>query len=83
MGNFCNSETIQPPSCPSRKPLCKDDFEVLQLLGHGSFGKVVLVRKKNNGRLFALKVINKNKLELSGSKAQAVTERDILTSVDS
>ena len=35
-----------------------DDFELLRVIGKGSFGKVTLVKKKNTGKLFAMKVIH-------------------------
>ncbi len=33
-----------------------DDFELVRVIGKGSFGKVTLVRKKNDGKLYAMKV---------------------------
>jgi len=39
-----------------------NDFEVLSLLGRGSFGEVFLVRKKDNGIKYAMKVLNKQKI---------------------
>lgn len=32
-------------------------FEPMSLLGQGSFGEVYLVRKKDSGELFAMKVL--------------------------
>ena len=37
----------------------ENSFEILKLLGKGSYGKVFLVEKKDDKQLFALKVINK------------------------
>jgi serum/glucocorticoid-regulated kinase 2 len=37
----------------------ENSFEILKLLGRGSYGKVFLVEKKDDKQLFALKVINK------------------------
>jgi len=34
----------------------------MQLLGTGSFGQVFLVRKKNSGTYYAMKVLNKQKI---------------------
>ena len=36
-----------------------DDFTLITVLGKGSYAKVVLVKKKDNGRIFAMKVIKK------------------------
>ena len=34
-----------------------NDFEFIRVIGKGSFGKVKLVRKKSDGKLYAMKVI--------------------------
>jgi len=36
-----------------------DDFDMLTIIGQGSFGKVVQVRMKATGDIFAMKVLNK------------------------
>lgn len=33
-----------------------DDFDLVKVIGKGSFGKVTLVRKINDGKLYAMKV---------------------------
>ena len=35
------------------------DFDLLNVVGKGSFGKVMQVRKKDNGKIYAMKVLNK------------------------
>lgn len=35
------------------------DFEILESIGEGSFGRVFKCKKKNNGQLLALKVMKK------------------------
>jgi len=37
-----------------------DDFELLKVLGRGSFGKVMQVKKKSNGKVYAMKILKKN-----------------------
>lgn len=56
----------------------KEDFDSLRLLGKGSFGKVVLVRKKDSGEIFAMKVVIKESI-LQHQRVQDVfTERGVL-----
>jgi hypothetical protein len=33
-----------------------EDFDLVKVIGKGSFGKVTLVRKKTDGKLYAMKV---------------------------
>ena len=42
------------------KKLRYDDFEPLKLLVTGSFGRVLLVRQKNNNLLFVMKLLLKS-----------------------
>lgn len=41
---------------------CLDDFELLAVLGRGGFGKVMQVRHKQNGNVYAMKVLKKAEL---------------------
>jgi serine/threonine protein kinase len=38
----------------------KQDFKILKVIGRGSFGKVYLVQKKDNDRLYAMKTLKKD-----------------------
>ena len=58
-----------------------DDFIVLSVLGRGSFGKVCLVKKLDDSRLFALKALNKEALLRRNQVAHTKTERMILSDV--
>jgi serum/glucocorticoid-regulated kinase 2 len=42
--------------------MTKDDFLLIQVIGTGSYGKVLLVKKKTNGKLYAMKVLKKKQL---------------------
>ena len=37
-----------------------NDFQLLKVIGRGGFSKVFLVRKKDSGLLFAMKVMQKS-----------------------
>jgi serum/glucocorticoid-regulated kinase 2 len=40
-----------------------DKFYLLKVIGKGSYAKVLLVRKKDNDKLYALKALKKKYLE--------------------
>ncbi|XP_025872542.1 ribosomal protein S6 kinase alpha-6 isoform X7 [Vulpes vulpes] len=59
-------------------------FELLKVLGQGSFGKVFLVRKKTGpdaGQLYAMKVLKKASLKVR-DRVRTKMERDILVEVN-
>ena len=59
-------------------------FELLKVLGQGSYGKVFLVRKTRGGDtgcLYAMKVLKKATLKVR-DRMRTKTERDILTEVE-
>ena len=64
------------------KKLCYEDFEPLKLLGTGSFGRVLLVRKKNNDKLYAMKILLKSYLKKKNQQEHTKTERDLMVSIN-
>lgn len=40
-----------------------DDFTTLSFIGQGNYAKVILVRKKSNHKVYALKILKKRKLD--------------------
>ena len=59
-----------------------DDFELIKLLGRGSFGEVVLVRLKANKKIYAMKILNKSLLKLKKQQLHTKTERDLMVKVN-
>lgn len=55
-----------------------DDFEVLRLLGKGTFGRVYQVRNQDNGRIYAMKILSKKLIVKKKEIAHTIGERDIL-----
>ena len=55
-----------------------DDFTVIRVLGKGAFGKVMLVRLKNDGVIYAMKSLNKQQLLEKNEVAHTKTERKAL-----
>ena len=56
-----------------------NDFQLLTVVGRGSFGKVYLVRKKDNGQPYAMKILKKDQLIKKNLliKTQGKTDNDI------
>lgn len=71
------------PLTKESKPLSIEDFDLLKVIGKGSFGKVMQVRKKDTGKIYALKSIRKahivNKMEVTHTLA----EKFVLSRVNS
>ncbi|CAK9027478.1 RAC family serine/threonine-protein kinase homolog [Durusdinium trenchii] len=64
----------------SRK-VADEDFERIMTLGTGSFAKVVLVRsqvKADDGKLYAMKVLDKQRIIQQKQTAHTMTERSVL-----
>lgn len=57
------------------------DFELIAVIGQGSFGKVVKCRHKASGKVYAMKMLNKQSLIERGEIDHTKSERDILQNV--
>lgn len=55
-----------------------DDFELLKVLGRGSFGKVMQVKKKTTGKIFAMKILKKRAIIARNQVEHTKAERKIL-----
>lgn len=49
------SENLLSP----RQKISKDDFKIIKVIGRGTFGKVFMVKKKDNEKTYAMKVLKK------------------------
>ena len=63
--NSYNKKTKSSKSTANSGPhsstvITKQDFKILKVIGRGSFGKVYLVQKKDNDRLYAMKTLKKD-----------------------
>jgi serine/threonine protein kinase len=58
-----------------------DDFELCALIGKGSFGKVMQVKKKDTGAIYAMKVLRKEAIIARKQVAHTMAERNILQKV--
>lgn len=58
-----------------------NDYNVISVIGKGSFAKVMLVSHKVSKHLYALKSMKKKYIEKHNQVKQIMMERDILTQI--
>lgn len=55
-----------------------EDFDLLRVIGKGSFGKVLLVKQKDIGQIYAMKVLNKQTIMERNEVEHTKSEKNIL-----
>ena len=73
--------TVMHFSREKGKQVDLDDFELLKVLGKGSFGKVLQVKKKDTKEIFAMKILHKDAVLERNQLEHTKAERHILESV--
>ncbi|PGH27047.1 AGC/AKT protein kinase [Polytolypa hystricis UAMH7299] len=58
------------------------DFDLLKVVGKGSFGKVIQVRKRDTGRIYAMKTIRKAHIISRSEVAHTLAERSVLSQIN-
>lgn len=61
-----------------KKSFGPDDFEILKLIGKGTFGQVFQVRKRDTKRIYAMKVLSKKVIVQKKEIQHTIGERNIL-----
>ena len=59
-----------------------EDFDLLKVVGKGSFGKVMQVMKKDTGRIYALKTLRKAHIISRSEVAHTLAERSVLAQIN-
>ena len=67
---------------PTKEKIGPSSFNVLTMIGKGSFGEVFLVEKIDTKLLYAMKVLNKSKIKANNLIRYASTERNVLSVSD-
>ncbi|KAI1752765.1 kinase-like domain-containing protein [Xylaria castorea] len=62
--------------------LSTSDFELLKVIGKGSYGKVMQVRKRDTNRIYAMKSIRKERIIASKEVAHTLAERSVLAQIN-
>ena len=70
----------QTNSAPQKKKekVTQDDFEKLKVIGQGSFGQVLLVKKKGSDIVYAMKILDKKNIMERNEADHAKTEKNVL-----
>ncbi|KAJ9049278.1 Serine/threonine-protein kinase [Entomophthora muscae] len=58
-----------------------DQFDLLKVIGKGSFGKVMQVRKRDTNRIYAMKILNKSKIVSRSEVTHTLAERIVLAKI--
>jgi len=59
-----------------------DDFQKIKVVGKGAFGKVYLVKKKDTGQVFAMKMLNKRDIKERDEVTHTLAEKSVLSKVE-
>lgn len=59
-----------------------EDFDLLKVVGKGSFGKVMQVQKKDTQRIYALKTLRKQHIISRSEVAHTLAERSVLAQIN-
>ena len=74
------SSSLEPRRGQEFKSL--DEFEILETLGTGTFGRVRLVKHKATGKFYALKALKKSEVIRLKQVEHIRSEKDILSRID-
>jgi serum/glucocorticoid-regulated kinase 3 len=70
--------SVDAKDIPKERKVCIEDFELVRVIGKGSFGKVTLVKKKTDKNLYAMKVLAKQNIIKRKQVEHTRTERSVL-----
>jgi beta-adrenergic-receptor kinase len=65
------------------RSISEDDFPLFRVLGRGGFGLVSACKRAYSGKLYAIKVMSKNRVKFKKAEKLCLNERVILATVDS
>ncbi|KAI8377479.1 serine/threonine protein kinase [Radiomyces spectabilis] len=63
------------------QPIAFDSFDLLRVIGRGSFGKVYVVRKKDTNRIYAMKVLRKSRIISRSEVTHTMAEKTVLAKI--
>ena len=69
-------------SAYTNKKLSVNDFSTIKVIGKGSYGKVLLVKKNDDGKIYAMKVLKKKAMIKRNQVTHIKAERKIMELID-
>lgn len=63
----------------TKRKVTVDDFEMISLIGKGSFGKVMQVREQTTGEIYAMKILNKSHVIDNDEIEHTMAEKSVLS----
>jgi serine/threonine protein kinase len=78
------SQYNMPQQVQQRRPavrLSENEFDTMKVIGRGSYGRVLLVRKRDTRRVFAMKVLKKVVIAARGEIEHTMTEKKVLAKI--
>ena len=73
-----NEEHLKTFNSIANTKMTTDDFSILKVVGKGSYGKVLLVKKNDDQKVYAMKVLKKKNMIKRNQTEHIKTERRIL-----
>jgi serum/glucocorticoid-regulated kinase 2 len=77
-----NEEHLKTFNSMTNTKMTIDDFSILKVVGKGSYGKVLLVKKNDDKKVYAMKVLKKKNMIKRNQTEHIKTERRILEVID-
>lgn len=65
-----------------KRKVSEADFEKLRVIGRGTFGKVFQARKKDTGRIYAMKVLKKDHIIKNNAIKHTMSENHVLKNIN-
>jgi len=80
--NGVQKQPTQAQTKEDDRKVSLDDFVQLKVIGRGGFGRVLLVKKKDSNKVYAMKVLKKKLIAHRGEIEHTRTERSVLSKLD-
>jgi len=81
MKKYTHHDNFVDDLCQSSDKVGKEDFELLTVIGRGSFGKVMQVKHIKTGKVYAMKVMRKDAIIAKNQVTHTIDEKHVLQKI--